>query len=187
MVVWYLDFDGVFNIELSLNKVNKARKLDSNLFGFWLKRTAFYAGVVYSVPFSAELVAKMHSLSVKTGTTWLWLTTWVGYTSDVDNALNKLPAHDAVPWTPTRNVKDDVERSRLNGLEKYRVLKEHHDGVTPFVWVDDEATVNYNPDDFTCPHLVIATNADYGITRSDYEKIKAFTELHSDVALDAVV
>lgn len=184
MVVWYNDFDGVFNIELSLNKVNKARKLDPNLFGFWLKRTAMVSGVVYSVPFSAELVAKMHGLSVKTGTTWLWLSTWVGHTSNVDNALNKLPEHDAVPWNPAWHVKDENERTRLNGIAKYEALKKHHDGVTPFVWVDDEATVNFNPDDFTCPYLVLTPNADYGITRSEYEQIKNFTELHSGYSDD---
>ena len=87
---------------------------------------------------------------------------------------------DTVMWdpaVPSRATLEELVAIRM--ARKYEALKTLvKDDV--FVWVDDDAGVVYNPDDFSQPHLTVTPDPTYGITLPELDTILTFLNNHSN-------
>ncbi len=173
--VMFMDFDGVLNFEGSRNMRRKHKDAPG-----YLRRASVYVNGWLNLNWSAELVRKLNLLKTEFPYKWVWLTTWTGYTHMLDGKLGVNP-DDAVVWDPgtfSLYVDDSVVANHRNSAK----LKEVLDWVdnnpdTPFVWVDDQATVLWTPEvaaKVTAPHMVVMPNADLGLTLTDLNNIKTF-------------
>lgn len=192
--VFYADFDGVFNFFNSRSAYRKRK----DAFGY-VKRADVYDAATsswYGLNWSSDLVNKLNALKTNTNFTWLWLTTWTDTAVTVVDKTLYTASDGYVPWDPWTDVAVTVEvaggwssggvrRKFLMNDEdaidavradrKYAALKaDQASNPRPFVWVDDNATVRYNPADFTVPHLVVTPDAGVGINHDDYAAMVDF-------------
>lgn len=166
----FFDFDGVVNFDASRTAYRK----NPDAFG-WIRRADYSSRHGwFPVNYSAELVGKLNSLKADYDFTWLWLTTWVDEAMSIVNGHLGAHGDGYIDWDPYTGVKDD-NVSSVRNARKYDAVKANYDGK-PFIWVDDEATVLYNPDDFDVPSLAVKPDPKYGVTRTDLDAMKAFLD-----------
>jgi len=173
----FLDFDGVVNFFSSRSAYSKNR----DTLGYMRRTSLLSGGSLYDVQYSAELVKKLNDTHQELGFTWLWLTTWhKDAVAVVDKALGT-QSDGFVDWSPHAGVRfgqSEAQTVAVRASNKLSVLKANY-GDEPFIWVDDDATDNFNPDDFPVPHLVVKPDERYGITRTDWDKMAEFMRAHS--------
>lgn len=174
------DVDGVLNFFASRNAYRK----NSDGLGYLRRGTMWTVDDNYnsSSPFnwSGELVNKLNALHDDYRMNWLYHSTWW---NDAGRLNYTLDAHadGALPWDHLTGVNFD-NHVDLRGARKYDALKKFVARTNrPFVWLDDDATVKFNPDDFTVPHLVLATSWDYGMLRPDLDAVVDFVHTHASV------
>lgn len=168
----FLDFDGVVNFDASRSAYNR----NPDCLGYLRRSTLPADGNRYNVNYSAELVRKLNGLKADYGFTWLWLTTWVHHSMTAINPFLDMHGDDYVRWDPDTGV-TRLNVSEVRNARKYDALKANYDGE-PFIWVDDEATVLFNKDDFDVPHLVLTPNSLYGLTKGDLTLMNDFLAKH---------
>jgi hypothetical protein len=177
------DFDGVFNISASKNSY--VRRKDA--FGYVRKNNLGYSryGYTFPVMYSAEMVSKFNSAKNLYGFKWLWLSTWLDTTvTDVDRAL--LTRSDGyVDWDADGGLPSGTDKATSDLVTLIRADRKYaallatlRADPRPFVWIDDDATPSYDPKDFVgdldVPHLVLATDPDYGMLKPDLDRMLAF-------------
>lgn len=172
MTTLLLDFDGVLNFELSLKAYKRVLRDNGgnpNLYGDPWGLSILYRGLKQKVNFSTELVRALNTLRVRSSLNWVWLTTWESDTYEIDKRLRTC-SDSYIKWDyrelETRNAKKYVEFLKIaNSGEKV-------------VWVDDEATVLYNPSDVPDASnvLVVKPSSDTGLTRVDMQRITDFLD-----------
>lgn len=158
---FYCDVDGVLNI--------RSRHIPTNsLFRQRVVRRVPFVGVPVRLflTVNLEVVESLTQLPVD----WFWLTSWNHTVQNLEEAL-KVTSAGIIPfWLKVKDV------GREQG--KYRLLKKHQTvNPSPFIWVDDVATKNYDPDDWVnhpYPHLVIQPSPKTGLTLEQVEQIKFF-------------
>jgi hypothetical protein len=177
----FSDFDGVFNTFVSRNKYNK----HNDTFGHHRRGDVFDGRREYSVNWSAELVRKFNTAKDTYSFDVLWLSTWRSLLVTKVDKLIGTHSDGFIDWDadsglPNRwSANVDAIVSDIRSTRKYAALLDTlRSNPRPFVWVDDEATVKYNPADFVgvldVPHLVMATDENYGLLRSDLDTLTAF-------------
>lgn len=171
----FLDFDGVVNFDASRNAYRK----NKDSFGYVRRDTIHSHKGDYRIDYAAELIKKLNDAKATYGFTWLWLTTWVYEAPSLLDPRMSARSDGYVPWFAWDGIEnlsdDDLLIERAN--RKYEALKIAHDGQ-PFIWIDDEATIVVNPEDFDVPYLLIAPDPKYGMVKSDLDAMLAFLELH---------
>jgi hypothetical protein len=173
----FLDFDGVVNFSASRSAYTKNR----DTLGYARRTALLSGGSLYNVQYSAELVKKLNDAHEEHKFNWLWLTTWhKDAVAVVDKHLGT-ESDGFVDWSPHAGVRlgqTEAQVVAVRAANKLSVLKENYGGE-PFIWVDDDATDNFNPTDFPVPHLVVKPDERYGITRTDWDKMTEFMRTHS--------
>jgi hypothetical protein len=176
MTTLFLDFDGVVNFESSRTAFQK----NPDAFGY-LRRNHVYSYMgEFGINYSDELVKKLNNLHSEFGFIWLWLSTWVDESVSLLDPKIGSKSDGFVDWNPhfgITNANLTAERAR----RKYAAVKENYDGK-PFIWIDDEATVEFTASDFTVPTLVIAPDAKYGLVKSDLVAIHEFLAAQGELS-----
>ena len=176
MTKLFLDFDGVVNFDGSRSAFHR----NPDALGY-LRRNHIYSYMGgFDINYSAELVKKLNEMHSEFGFTWLWLSTWVDECVSLLDPKLGSNSDGFVAWNPhfgITNANLTAERAR----RKYAAIKENYDGE-PFIWIDDEATVEFKASDFAVPTLVIAPDAKFGLVASDLVKIKEFLVANGEVS-----
>jgi hypothetical protein len=169
----FLDFDGVVNFDASRSKYNRNR----DGLGYLRRDTLYSRHGSFSVNYSSELVKKLNDLHSLYGFDWKWLTTWVNEAVVLVDPRVGTHSDGFVDWDPETGItRDNLVTARAK--RKYAALKANYNGE-PFIWVDDEATVEFVASDFDVPTLVIAPDPLYGITKTDLTRISDFLAAHA--------
>ncbi len=178
----FIDCDGVVNFDGSRSKHNKLNGLG------YLRRASIvipsdsnYGPThnIYNLNWSAEMLRKLSSMNAD----WIWLTTWNDHTDKLNIALDLNASTSTLDWDISHGAITtggggwSTSTVTLDSTHpgKYLALRDFvNANPRPFVWLDDTATVYFNPDDFTVPSLVLATDPDLGVTKDDLDKVSAF-------------
>jgi hypothetical protein len=171
---FYCDFDGVINFFGSRNKYGKHK----DVFGY-VKRNS---RMDHNIDWSAALASKMNSLRNLYGYDFVWHSSWTRDMMSVFGPLVDITADDFLDWDADSGFSYiSTPVPVINALRDARKYAKLLDVIAadphPFVWVDDTATGLYNPDDFTgfgIPHLIIKTDGDVGLTKTDFAAITDF-------------
>lgn len=139
--------------------------------------------------FSSEMIAEFRDLIEQEHVDFRWTTNWQEFAETLLNPLFEFPTH--VRHIPINRRKDDEEQTF-----KYAGMVEHLQALgadqRPFVWVDDVAALPHLPggsranliaDTFDVPHLVIAPEERFGITRAQMQEIRTFLHDHNPTNL----
>lgn len=176
MTKLFLDFDGVVNFDGS----RSAFQRNPDALGY-LKRNHVYSYTGgFGINYSGELVSKLNGLHAEFGFTWLWLSTWVDECVSLLDPKIGSKSDGFVDWNPHFGI-TNANVTAERGRRKYAAVKANFDGQ-PFIWIDDEATVEFKASDFTVPTLIIAPDAKYGLVKTDLTAIREFLTLHGKVA-----
>lgn len=183
--VAFMDYDGVVRFYGSRNQ----RRKRADLPGYLRRQTVLSEnGHWYDWNWSAELVKKLNELRVELPFEWHWLTSWTGETSLLERVTGLKPADSDVSWDAFPNeVKvwgyhpTDVEYNEYRFDRKVEKVLEftHANPDTPFMWVDDEATVRWTDEvkaTVTAPHLVLQPDSDLGLSLTQVAEMRNFLE-----------
>lgn len=177
MPLLLLDFDGVVNFDTTLSA---HKRLEGT--PHYRRKTVLYAGGYgYQINYSGEVLYRLNHLKREAPYEWLWLSTW---RRDSWQFKAELGADDDgyVPWRETdgQGMPGYMVDAR-HAAKLAHVLHMNAENPRPFVWVDDEATVNFRSDllEHDVPHLVIAPDPSYGLVRSELEVIEGFMRTHA--------
>jgi len=172
-----LDFDGVLNFFSSSSGYKKAK----DTAGYVKQTTLIVNGEAVPVSWPAESVKRLNDLKRTTGYEWKWLSTWRSWTTLIDDELGTR-SDGFVSWKeadgknyPGYNVRESY------GAKLAHVLRINDEDKRPFVWVDDEATDFFSPDQlsYDVPHLIIKPDEKTGMTRTHLTQIEKFMREHS--------
>lgn len=171
-----MDFDGPINFFSSRSKYRKRGDVHG-----YLKRVSVNVDRGwFDINWSAELVKKLMDAKKSTGSTWLWHSSWNDYAHILNHHLG-IDSDGVVDWDAWTDVNlrasDDVINDIRHARKYAAVVKLIHDNPRPFVWVDDTATVLFNPNDFAdlnVPYLIVDPKEDVGITKFELNKITSF-------------
>jgi hypothetical protein len=177
--VLFMDFDGVLNFFGSRNHYRNHNKFGylkrgsvnistGDVAGGWGSFSSYYH--LYTINWSAELVRKLTAVNVD----WVWLTSWNKHTYKLDDLLEITIPTSTLDWDSDSASKDHTHPAKYVALKDYMKANPR-----PFIWVDDSATVHFNPDDFDVPYLLVVPNEDLGLTPDDLAKITDFVATHS--------
>jgi hypothetical protein len=178
--ILFLDFDGVINFSATV----AAYQSELAGLGYVRHTTIPCNGTDWIVRWSAELVRSLNSLKRDTGFEWQWLTTWLGASVDlVDEALGTR-SDGYLRWDPDSDLSAAHDPNAVRNARKYQALvRKVRLRPAPFVWVDDAATPEFKPSDFTgeldVPYLLVAPAEDFGIVREHLAQIEEFMRTNS--------
>lgn len=179
----FMDFDGVFRFYGSRNQ----RRKHADLPGYLRKATVLSNnGHWYQWDWSSELVKKTNQLVTDFGFTWHWLTSWTGETDLLERTLGLHYGMDDVAWDAEPDFKKvwgyrptDIEFNDYKAARKLDKVVEfvQANPGTPFMWVDDEATVLWTDelaDSVTAPHLVLTPDPDLALSLTHLDMMHEF-------------
>lgn len=138
---------------------------------------------------SNELISELNKIIGEGNADFMWLTAWREHTQTLLNPLLPFPENTPFLDWYYRGSNDYTESGKFNALRDYLTGNPEHMG-RPVVWIDDVATEFHQThrksefDDerkkyswFTehdIPHLVIHTDAHWGISRVELSAVNEF-------------
>lgn len=175
MTTLLIDFDGVINVESNPKAYKRAYRNDGgnpNMYTDVWSIGVDYKGQRQRVVYCKDLLSALHTLCLKHSSQWVWLTTWESESFNIDRRL-LTRSNSYIKW-------DYADFDARNANKYAEFLKLVHTGET-VVWIDDEATTLYNPNDLPpgAKVLVIKPNSVTGLTKSEVAAVDAFLTKNS--------
>ncbi len=161
------DFDGVFNFDASRSQYSKNPDALSRI----CKGVSYCRGIGYKIDWSAEAIYRLNNLKTKFDFEWLWLSTWESCTDQLSDVL-QAQSDGYISWDVSQ-AKTDEEYYKQNFSSKYSMVKKLAKD-RPLVWLEDEATVLYRPEDFNYDNLIITPDSQWGLNKNHMSSIEQY-------------
>ena len=160
---FYCDVDGVLNVP----RRSYTTGMKSQIIFMKLPTLGkYFTKIPLRINWQEEITDLLAGLPVN----FVWLTAWNNQAAKIWEPITGIQSREVLHY----NFK---LREIRNHVSKYSLLKNHQrNNPSPFIWVDDIATKQYNPADweYQNSHLVITPDPKYGLTIDHTEKVQEF-------------